>query len=146
MKQTFASIAIIGLFVVMSISDFDIGIFPDAPANWDASQDPQCPDFELPEYAVTGTDMACLQAVRLMKIELDSTGADCLFITNTGWIPVPNNPAKRRWVEEMLSDEDSHDPEACKVNLEIIECQDCPFTDLAKCPQCVKIFEERMED
>ena len=73
MKQTFASIAIIGLFVVMSISDFDIGIFPDAPVDWHASQDPQCPDFELPEYAVTGTDMACIHASRLIKAELDRT-------------------------------------------------------------------------
>jgi len=127
MKQTFASIAIIGLFMILSLADFDIGTFPDAPADWHASQDPQCPDFELPEYAVTGTDMACVQASRLIKAELDRTGSDCLFITNTGWIPVPNNPATRDWIE-------------------IIECEDCPFTDLAKCPQCVKIFEERMED
>ena len=33
-----------------------------------------------------------------------------------------------------------------KIDANVIECDDCPFDDLGRCPACVDIFDERMPD
>jgi hypothetical protein len=137
MKQTFASIAIIGLFMIMSISDFDIGTFPDAPANWDASQDP-CSIFEIPDYLSGGSDSDCAKIANLMMLTMQTEGTDCIIVINNGSGAIQTKAD----VEYLVALNGA--PEW--RNLEQLPCEDCPFIDLAECPQCVKIFEERMED
>ena len=142
------------MLVILSISDFDMGSFPDTKANWDASQyqqilplatavnypveanPPNCLAIKLPEEVLTGTDMACLTAARVMEETMGNYEVECLFIVNDGWIPTSVNPVDREWVDYLLSTDGG------PGNLNDIACEDCPFTKLERCPDCVRHFDE----
>ena len=98
-------IAMFILLLLLTISDFDIGTFPDAPKNityLGASQH-NCLEFELPERVLDGSDGSCVAAALIMQLTMDLWDADCLLITNTGWIPTKENPVNRQWLEQLLA-------------------------------------------
>jgi hypothetical protein len=102
MKQISASIGIMALLVCMSLADIDLGDFPDTQANWDASQNSACMDFELPEHVLDGSDESCLVAAIFIAMAMDYNKVDCIFITNKGFIPTTENPISRESLEQLL--------------------------------------------
>ena len=107
MKQVLSSVGILLLLTLLSISDFDLGSFPDSSQTvlkWTASQY-DCLEFELPDRVMDGSDGSCYAAAMGMQQALDRYGVKCLYITNEGWIPTSKNPVNRQWVKFLLTDE-----------------------------------------
>jgi hypothetical protein len=107
MRQFIGSIAIIIILFVCSIADFNFNNKPDVKETgdgWTAAQY-GCLEYELPEYVLSGSDGACYAAALLMQRELEETGADCLYITNSGFIPTSKNPVTKQWVEILVKGE-----------------------------------------
>ena len=116
------------MLVILSISDFDMGDFPDTKASWDASQDQSHPNWddaryengpypgshEIPfsecaqlrladRYIDEPSDGNCYAATMIMLKAMNLSGKDCVFMTNKGWIPATENPMSRAHVNALLS-------------------------------------------
>ena len=105
MKQTLISIGIMILLIIMSISDFDLGHFPDESqtvTDWDASQH-DCLDYEIPERYMDGSDGSCVAANMVMRDVMVSYSLQCLYITNEGWIPSTVNPVTLYHIKNLLA-------------------------------------------
>ena len=157
MRNILTLIGVTIVLGILSISDFDMG--PDTKARWDATQQAYeydlplaravnypvydnpsgCLAILLPEEVLTGTDTACLNAALVMEEAMGNYEVECLFIVNDGWIPTSVNPVDREWVNYLISTDGG------PGNLNHIECQDCPFTKLERCPQCVEVLDEFYE-
>ena len=146
-----ATIGMLLMLVILAISDFDIGDFPDTKARWDQQQaiplativdyvvednTGTCLAIKLPEEVLTGSDMACLTAARIMDETMGDYEVECLYIVNDGWIPTSENPVDREWVDYLLT------LDGGPGTLSNVACEDCPFTKLERCPDCVRHFDE----
>jgi hypothetical protein len=121
MRNILTFIGVTVVLVICSIADFDLG--PDAERRWNATQQ-------------AGTDTACLNAALVMEETMGNYEVECLFIVNDGWIPTSENPVDREWVNYLISTDGG------PANLDDIACEDCPFTKLERCPDCVRHFDE----
>ena len=113
MKQVLSSVLILLLLVLLSISDFDLGEFPDSSKIVTAFNDGSqydCLEFELPDRVLDGSDGSCYAAAMIMQQALDRYNVKCLFITNKGWIPTAKNPVNYQWVNYLLSEDPGPEP------------------------------------
>ena len=138
MKQIFACIGMMTLFIFLTMSDFDTDDtveygHPDVTE----SREP-CPEFEIPAHLTDGTDLHCAMAARAMLHFIDGQAADCILIINDGWVPVNERLLYRDEIEYLVALNGA--PET--RSLEEIPCEDCPFDRLERCPKCVEIHEE----
>jgi hypothetical protein len=154
MRNILTFIGVTVVLVICSIADFDLG--PDAERRWNATQQAYeydlplaravnypvydnpsgCLAILLPEEVLTGTDTACLNAALVMEETMGNYEVECLFIVNDGWIPTSENPVDQEWVNYLISTDGG------PANLDDIACEDCPFTKLERCPDCVRHFDE----
>ena len=119
-KQILASISILLLLILFSISDFDLESILNRSDTIE-DQDPrqsdcrgyqilkpdrhECIEYRLSEQSMQGSDGACVAASMEMLAIMNRYDVDCLLITNKGWIPATLNPVTRHWVNWSLSDD-----------------------------------------
>jgi hypothetical protein len=161
-KLLIALIVIIVMAGIFSLADIDIGRpgHPDIFESRDLSitdesryQEwplvkavdgpvPEAPDgclaVKLPEEVLTGTDTACHLAALVMRDALGNYEVNCLYIVNHGYFPSNKRTLNRNEIEYLVALAGA--PET--RSLEELPCEDCPFDQLERCPQCVEIFEE----
>lgn len=106
MRQILSSAGILVLLTLFSISDFDLGSFPDASdtvANFNDGSQYDCLEFELPDRVLDGSDGSCVAAAMIMQQALKRYNVNCLYITNEGWIPTAKNPVSAQWVQYLVA-------------------------------------------